>query len=248
MKEHKSYNKEVEETIKNNVTQFGWYVAKFEATEYLPSFAYTIGLWENYKHPELIIFGLTPDTLHSILNLGGDMVKDGKQLILNEESDKLFENSKAFILEVNQANLKDYFGYGIQFNGDEFPAYQIVWTDRNHKFPWDEGFEEEFIYRQPLLDRNSEFKYREEKNLGVLTNRHFLEEESSILYVEHDNEGDWIFLTGDEWLSSDARLICLEDIVNMDKSLNQLFNLDYGEFAQRKSINDKWIRNKHKSE
>lgn len=206
-----------------------------------------IGLWKNYKHPELIVFGLTPDTLHSILNIAGEIAKEGRQLVLNQESDELFKKSKAFILEVNHSNLEDYFGYAIWFNGGEFPAYQIVWTDRNHHFPWEEEFEAEFIYRQPLLDRNTDFKYREEKNLGVITNRHFIEEGNPILYVEHDEEGDWIFLTGDEWLSSDARLICLEEVIELDKSLNQLFDLDYGEFAQRESPNEKWVRSKHKN-
>jgi hypothetical protein len=233
---------EIELQITRTVNEFGWYVAKFEATEYLPSFAYTIGLWKNYQHPELIAFGLAPDTLHSILNIGGNIAKEGKKLIVNQTSDELFENSKAFILEVNQKNLKDYFGYGIWFNGGEFPACQIVWTDRNHKFPWEENFQQEFIHRQPLLDRNSEFKFREDKNLGIITNRHFLEEGNPILYVEHDKEGDWIFLTGDEWLSSDARLVCLEDMVEKDTSLNELFNLNYGESAQRKSLGEKWVR------
>lgn len=244
MKDHEKHNKEAEESITRIVNEFGWYVAKFEATEYLPSFAYTIGLWKNYNHPELIIFGLTPDTLHNILNIGGDIAKAGDKLIANQESDELFDNSKAYILEVNQKNLKDYFGYGIWFNEGEFPVHQIVWTDKNHKFPWAQDFQNEFTHRQPLLDRNFEFKFREDKNLGVLTNRHFLEEGKPILYVEHDDEGDWTFLTGDDFLSSDARLIWLEDIIEMDKSLNELFNLDYGESAQRKSLKDKWIRNK----
>jgi len=52
MKENENQNIEVEETIKKNVNEFGWYVAIFEATKYLPSFAYTIGLWKNFKHPE----------------------------------------------------------------------------------------------------------------------------------------------------------------------------------------------------
>lgn len=244
MKIHETHDKDTEENIKRNVSQYGWHVAKFEATEYLPSFAYTIGLWKNYNHPELISFGLTPETLHSILNVGGDLAKEGNKLTSNLESENILENSKAFILEVDKQNLKDYFRYGIWFNQGEFPAYQIVWTDRNHKYPWEDNFEEEFKYRQPLLDRNSKFKFREEKNLGVITNKHFIEEGSPILYVEHDNEGDWIFLTGDEWLTSDAKLVCLEDMIIKDNSLNELFNLDYGEYAQRKTPNDNWERSK----
>lgn len=27
---------------------------------------------------------------------------------------------------------------------------QLIWTDRNNKFPWDTDFEEGFIYKQPL--------------------------------------------------------------------------------------------------
>jgi len=242
MKEPDNHNQEVEEKITNNVLDYGWHVVKVEATEYLPSFAYTIGLWKKYKHPELIAFGLTTETLHSILNIGGDIAKSGSRLFPNCENDELFENSKAYILEVNPNNLSDYFGYGIWFNESEFPALQIVWTDRNQNFPWEENFEEEFIYRQPLLDRNSKFKFREERNLGVITNKHFIEEGSPILYVEHDEEGDWIFLTGDEWLTSDAKLVSLEEMIKRDNSLNELFNLDYGEIAQRSSLLANWKR------
>lgn len=236
--------KQIEAGIKKIVNEYGWYVAIFETTAYLPSFAYTIGLWKNFKHPELIVFGLTNDTLHSILNVSGDLVKKEKVILANSENADILENNKVFILEVNPENLSDYFGYGIDFYKGQFPAYQIVWADRKQKFPWEENFEKEFTYRQPLLDRNVDFKFREDKNLGVITNRQFLEEGKPILYVEHDDNGDWTFLTGDELLSSDARLICLEDMVELDQSLNQLFNLDYGEFAQRKSKKHKWERGK----
>jgi hypothetical protein len=48
-----------------DIEKFGWEVLIIEATEYLPSFAYTVGLWENYKHPEIISFGLTTKTLQA---------------------------------------------------------------------------------------------------------------------------------------------------------------------------------------
>jgi hypothetical protein len=49
-----------------------------EATEYLPSFAYGIGLWEKFKHPEIICFGLTTRTLGGLINDVADLVKNGK--------------------------------------------------------------------------------------------------------------------------------------------------------------------------
>jgi hypothetical protein len=36
-------------------------------------------------------------------------------------------------------------------------------------------FDEEFIYRQPLLDRNADFKFREADNLAVFTTRQWIE-------------------------------------------------------------------------
>ena len=101
MTNHKKHDKEAEESIKRIVDEYGWYVAQFEATSYLPSFAYTIGLWKNYRQPELISFGLNLDTMHSILNIGGDLAKEGKILSSNNTSNLFFENSDAFILEVH---------------------------------------------------------------------------------------------------------------------------------------------------
>ena len=70
-----------------------------------------------------------------------------------------FETTKSEFIEVDKRNIRDYFGYAIDFyKSADFPALQLVWTDRNNHFPWDEGFEEQFIYKQPLLDRNADFK------------------------------------------------------------------------------------------
>ncbi len=51
----------------------------------------------------------------------------------------------------------------------------------------------------------------------------------------HDEDGDWQFLTGDQ-LQKDARIVCLEDLVLRDQTLNDTFNLDYGESAERNFV------------
>ena len=70
-----------------DIEKFGWTVLLLEATDYLPSFAYTVGLWKNYKHPEIISFGLTINTLHLILNDVGEIAKS-ERTILQIISDK----------------------------------------------------------------------------------------------------------------------------------------------------------------
>lgn len=140
-----------------------------KATDYLPSFVYSIGLWKKFGHPELISFGLTTQALHSIINLAADIVKTGQTIQTGKAYTDFFDTGKSVFVTVDKRNIRDYFGYTIDFyNPVDFPALQLVWTDRNDKFPWDEGFEEEFIYKQPLLDRNADFKFREPKNVAAL--------------------------------------------------------------------------------
>ena len=227
-----------------DIEKFGWTVLLIEATDYLPSFAYTVGLWKNYKHPEIISFGLTTKTLHLILNDAGEIAKAGRKIEVGKNYDDFFENSDTQFLKVDNRNISDYFGHAITYyNTTDFPAIQLVWTDRNNKFPWEKDYEVEFENRQPLLDRNAEFKYREAKNLGIFTTRQWLELGKPILHVIHDNDGDWQFLTGDQ-LPEDIKLVALEQMTIKDETLNEVFNLDYGEQAIREFIGGQWTRTK----
>jgi hypothetical protein len=234
----------VEKKIVEYVKNSGWSVIMVEATDYMPSFAYTIGLWKSYDHPELIIFGLTVKALHLVVNDLGEAIKKGKSFNPHISYADVFDNSDIHIIPVDEGNIKDYFGYALWFHHTSaFPALQIVWQDRGNKFPWDESYQDEFKYRQPLLDRNASFKFREEKNIAVFTTRQWIDNGQPILHVVHDEEGDWQFLTGDQ-LPQDVRIVCLEQMIAQDKTLNDLFNLDYGEQARRDSTNHKWQRSK----
>ncbi len=233
-----------DDKIIEDVKTIGWSVIMIEATEYLPSFAYTIGLWKNYAHPEIIIFGLTVKTLHAVLNTAGEEIKNGTRYTTETPYSDFFKEGNSQLISVEQRNIKDYFGYAIWFNkGLEFPILQLVWTDRNNKFPWQDGYEKELVYRQPLLDRNADFKFREVKNLAIFTTRQWLEQSKPILHVVHDNEGDWQFLTGDQ-MPEDIKIVALEQMILRDGSLNDVFNLDYGERAERIGLNQKWERSK----
>jgi hypothetical protein len=231
-----------EKKLYANIEKVGCAVMLIEATNYLPAIAYTIGLWKNYKHPEIISFGLTTKTLHTILNDAKEIVQGGKTIEIGKNYDSFFENSDTQFLTVAPRNIADYFGQAISFyTSTNFPAIQLIWTDRNNKFPWDNNYETAFQFKQPLLDRNTDFKFREAKNLGIFTTRQWLDLDKPILKVIHENDGDWQFLTGDQ-LPEDIRLVALEQMIVKDNTLNDLFNLDYGEQAKRKYIGGKWIR------
>ncbi len=96
-----------------------------------------------------------------------------------------------------------------------------------------------------MLDRNANFKFREAKNVAVFTTRQWLEEKKPILRVVHDADGDWQFLTGDQ-IPEDIKIVALEQMTLRDPTLNDVFNLDYREEANRNFVIDKWIRNSSK--
>jgi hypothetical protein len=142
----------------------------------------------------------------------------------------------------------DYFRLAIRYyDSENFPELQLIWTDRKNKFPWEQGFEEEFIYKQPLLDRNNEFKFREPRNLGIFTTKQCLEHLKPILRVVHEIDGDWQFLTGDQ-MPEDIKLVSLEELILRDKTLNEVFNLEYGEEAEREFVGGQWTRNNLKTD
>lgn len=227
----------------SDIEKFGLSVIIIEATDYLPSFAYSIGLWQKFNHPEIICFGLSNETMHAVINDVSDIIKKGKTFEANKIYSDIFENSSAEFLVVDNRNLSDYFGTAIDYyNSKKFPALQLIWTDRNDKFPWEEDFEEEFIYKQPLLDRNADFKFREEKSLATFTTRQWIEEQKPILHVVHDDDGDWQFLTGDQ-MPDDIKIVALEQLVLRDKTLNEIFDLEYGEEARRDFVGGHWTRN-----
>lgn len=234
-----------EDSYKNsraNVEKFGLEVIHVMASNYLPSFSYSIGLAQTYQHPEIICIGLSKELTHKVINDIADLIKHNEKIESNMVYTDIFADSKAMFLKVDPRNIGDYFGTGLNYyQGKEFDALQLIWTDRKDRFPWEVDFEEDFLYRQPLLDRNAEFKFYESKHMAAFTTRQWLEERKPILNVVHDHEGDWQFLTGDQ-IQDDIRIVSLEELVKHDQSLNEVFDLDYGEEAERKVLGEKWIR------
>lgn len=232
-----------------DMEQYGLTVIIVKRTGYLPSFAYSIGLWQKFGHPELICFGLDERMLHGIINEAAAIVKEGNKIVTEVSYNEILKNFPVWFIAVDQRNIGDYFGRAIDhYRSAEFPALQLVWPDNTGKFPWEEEFDKNIFRNQPLLDRNAGFKFAEPRNLGVITTRQWLEQKKPILQVTHDEDGDWQFLTGDQQGPEDGRLVALEQLTLADPTLNEVFGLDYGESATRNAIGGAWIKAKLEEE
>lgn len=233
---------------KTNIDKFGLQVIMVSGSNYSPSFVYSIGLFETYNQPEIICFGLPQKLGHEIINDVAELLKKGETIKTKTNYKNIFKDSRAEFLPVDYRNIDHYFRAALNYYDKiKFPAVQLVWTDRNDKFPWEDNFEEEFLYDQPLLDRNADFKFREAKNLGIFTTRQWLELDKPILRVVHESDGDWQFLTGDQ-MPGDIRLVALEQMIIKDRTLNEVFDLDYGYSMDRDFIGGKWTKSKNEIE
>jgi hypothetical protein len=182
-----------------------------------------------------------------VINRAAGIVKQGESIESGKPYDGFLQSSadldlKVTCLEVDRRNLPEYFGTAIgYYQGADFPALQLLWPDKDNRFPWEEGFDEEYVRHQPLLDRNADFKFMEPKDLAVFTTKQWLELREPVLRVNHCRDGDWEFQTA-RFQENDIIIVCLEHMIAADTTLNEVFNLDYGEGAQREYVGGEWTR------
>ncbi|MGN6178882.1 MAG: DUF4262 domain-containing protein [Mucilaginibacter sp.] len=238
---HQQHDKEAEAAILQNVEEYGCHLALVEADNYLPAFVYSIGLFKNYQHPEIICFGLKTDVMGHLINHFKDMVKLGHSFEPSILYEGFLKDYPVQFVKVDQAYYADYLGYAGWFYDStfEFPVLQLVWPDKEGRFPWESEFNPNFKFRQLLLDRNIDFRFYEERNLGVYTTKQAFEGEA-ILYAYHNSDGAWQFHTSLTPDIKDAKVVALEQIVKLDPSINDIYHLQYGWRAWRENQKADW--------
>lgn len=240
MSKKQPYNEATESMIKADIEKNGCHIVLVEADDYNPAFAYTVGLFPTYNHPEVICFGLAPEVLKSLVRDAHKLVKEGKKLVPGYLFPEFLKDTNTQFLRVKPAFYPDYFGWAQRFyNSRNFPALQLVWPDKQQKFPWEKDFNPDLKFNQPLLDRNTDFKFQEERDVRAFTTKQVLAGQE-ISYVYHNDKGDWQFMSDSKPNAKDARIVCLEDIVKLDPSVNDLHFLPFGWYAWRESRADKW--------
>lgn len=241
MSEHYEHDKETTSNIINDIKEHQLHISYVQSDGYSPRFGYSIGLFKEFNHPELLLIGLDDTSTGAIINSIKDEIENGTRFIEGINYPGFLVNFPIQFLAVEKEHYQDYLGYAGWYNDQsfDFPALQVIWPDKNGNFPWEDDFNERFKFVQPLLDRNTDFKFLEEKNLGVYTTKEFLEGKP-ILYVYHDEDGDWQFLTKANPTEEEISIVALSTIIKKDASLNDIYYLNYGESASRESINGKW--------
>ena len=119
-----------------DIREFGWHVIKVFSRTGGPDFAYSIGLFETFGHPEILIVGLALDTMHLLINNIAMDVKSGKTFENLRDYDDILDGYICTFRVVRTEHYKDLFGWAIShYQGADIPGMQCVWPDRKNNFP-----------------------------------------------------------------------------------------------------------------
>ena len=69
----------LETAIRQNIKKYGWHVQHILGEGKSPRFSYTIGLYQTYKHPELVIVGLRHEIMDTMIRSVVNRIKAGEQ-------------------------------------------------------------------------------------------------------------------------------------------------------------------------
>jgi hypothetical protein len=131
-----------------DILEYGCQIAAVQAGPYTGEFCYSIGLYLNFLHPEILIMGLSQEICHKAINQicreadEGNIIKDG------DVRTDLFESGRPVrFVTVPKEHYLEYLGYAHWFYRSlffqppaieqKFPALQALWPDKELRYPND---------------------------------------------------------------------------------------------------------------
>lgn len=85
------------------------------------------------------------------------------------------------------------------------------------------------------------FPFEDTPDVAVITCFHIVKNNAPILYVSHDDDGSWQFLCGEHHKESDAMIVSLSEIYELDNSIAELSKMSCGYYAERLNYGKNWI-------
>jgi hypothetical protein len=223
-----------------------------------PDFGYTVGLWHQRRHPELLMSGLPdPAVMHRALNdlsawvLAGEVLRPG---VLYED---VLGGVPVTLEELTAETRARTVTWSAWFHRREVPALQVVWPDLEGVFAW-QGADPVLAERQPPswrvpgpraggLAPEPTWPFPVDREAMAFTCRHVVEGEAPALYVQRDPDD----VRGEDWSVScgaqhdgpgELVLAHLRHLVTRSPGLREVADLPLGHWAERADARSPWQR------
>ena len=137
--------------VTTKVGEHGWAVSAING-DTAPRWAYSVGMWLTCQSTELVVCGAPARNAAGLINAIGARIADGAEF----GPDEVLEDLCPARLTLRPVDLSwrttSMFAVSDEFYGFVRPPYlQLVWADRNGRFPWEPRFQAAFDGLQPLL-------------------------------------------------------------------------------------------------
>ncbi|HWS70476.1 MAG TPA: DUF4262 domain-containing protein [Thermoanaerobaculia bacterium] len=150
--ENESELSPAEQKVLRDIRTNGWHVITVGAEDDSPGWAFSIGLFETYKQPEILLFGLRSQTMHQLINQIAEQMQEGTKYADGFRDDSLLEGYGCQFKQVAERWYPETVGFARWFYGEtEFPLLQLYWPDKNGRFPWDRRCDAGVRALQPRL-------------------------------------------------------------------------------------------------
>jgi hypothetical protein len=134
-----------------DVAQAGFHVASSPTDALGPAFAFSVGLFRNFDHPEIATFGLAVDVVAAAVGRMCELVRTGTRLEEGDIREGILDDRAVAFRRIVPHHYPAHLGHAVWYHGGaRFPALQAVWSDAGH-FPWERWFSRELRDAQPVL-------------------------------------------------------------------------------------------------
>ena len=141
--------------VLENVDEHGCHIAFIREFDGLPPFAYSVGLYHNFRHPEIIISGLPIDVMTRALNDLAENIRAGKMYDAGFDYPELVAGAACrFHLVHTHWEMLFMDVAGWFYETHDFPVLQCLWSDKQRNYPWSALYRDEGPWAQPWLFRD----------------------------------------------------------------------------------------------
>jgi len=256
-----------EKKLADDIIRFGCHIIQIKPENGIPGWSYTVGLYELFRLPEIVVIGLKENLAHFVLNEVARRQKGEIRFTDGHRESGLIENVDCEFRIVEKQWRRQIMGYAIWFYGDDnFPVMQCVYPDLDNHFPSEPNFDSSWRSRQPQLFQSArktvleedfwaandprssifDWKFPVPPHTGVYTTKRIMDGKEPILSVYHDAEdGAWQFHGPSDSSIESASLVCFHHITDKDKTIAELADLPVGWCAKRETPTAPWVRELH---
>lgn len=141
-----------EQNFVDKIRAHGWFGTHVMPDAEGPGFAYTTGFWLKFRFPEVILFSMGQETARDTFWTIYRELEAGRRPPIGEPTGAVFQNADAVLLPVSRQQYPNYLGWSGWFYGnDAFECLQLVWPDRDGRFPWAAAASDDARAAQPDL-------------------------------------------------------------------------------------------------